>query len=108
MKDPSQRVAPTWRPAPSASLARTLRTRRRLFALGSLGAGAAWLSACGAAAGPSGAGQSAGGQKLTGTFESWQPWPIEQPTHGGPIGWKQLSENYNLRAGPTVKVLTPA
>ena len=73
-----------------------------------VGAGA--LAACGVTGGPSGAGGGAtsGGQKLTGTFEFWQPWPIEQPTHGGPIGWKQLSEAYNKMEGPRVTILSPA
>ena len=71
-----------------------------------VGAGA--LAACGVGGAPSGAGQSAGGQKLTGSFEFWQPWPIEQPTHGGPIGWKQLSENYNMKGGAQVKMISPA
>ncbi len=71
-------------------------------------AGAAALAACGATGGTSGGGgQQAGGAKLTGTFEFWQPWPIEQPTHGGPIGWKQLSENYNKKEGPRVNISTP-
>src|SRR5918994_811321 len=83
-------LALTWRSARSTRptlTPRTSRTRRGMLALGPLGAGAAWLTACGAATAPSGAGQS---------------------PHGGPIGWKQLSENYNMKGGPTVKVLTPA
>jgi len=41
-------------------------------------------------------------------FEFWQPWPIEQPTHGGPIGWKQLSEAFNSTTTNKVQVSTPA
>jgi ABC-type glycerol-3-phosphate transport system substrate-binding protein len=49
-----------------------------------------------------------GGQKLQGTIEFWQPWPIEQPTHGGPIGWKQLMDNYNMKGGPKINMISPA
>ena len=41
-------------------------------------------------------------------FEFWQPWPIDQPTHGGPIGWKQLSEAFNSTTTNKVQVSTPA
>jgi ABC-type glycerol-3-phosphate transport system substrate-binding protein len=41
-------------------------------------------------------------------FEFWQPWPIDQPTHGGPIGWKQLSEAFNATTTNKVQVTTPA
>lgn len=41
-------------------------------------------------------------------FEFWQPWPIDQPTHGGPIGWKQLSEAFNATTTNKVHVSTPA
>ena len=85
-------------------------TRRSFVAASAAGAGALALAACGTGSGTSGSsgsGQQAGGQKLTGRFEFWQPWPIEQPTHGGPIGWKQLMENYNLRGGPQLGIVTP-
>ena len=84
------------------------RVTRRSFGAGAVAAGAAALAACGVGAGGSGAGQAAGGQKLQGTFEFWQPWPIEQPTHGGPIGWKQLMDNYNARGGPKIIIVSPA
>lgn len=88
-------------------------TRRRLLPSAVAGAGGLGLAACGAGstgtgAGTTPSGQTGAGQKLSGAFEFWQPWPIEQPTHGGPIGWKQLSENYNLRGGPKVAVVTPS
>ena len=83
-------------------------SRRSFVASGAAVVGTGALAACGVGGAPSGAGQSAGGQKLTGTVEFWQPWPIEQPTHGGPIGWKQLSENYNMKGGPQVKMISPA
>src|SRR5215207_3560219 len=81
---------------------------RRTVLSGTLGLGASALAACGVGGAPSGAGQAPGGQKLTGTFEFWQPWPIEQPTHGGPIGWKQLMDNYNARGGPRLNIVSPA
>ncbi|MBI3969889.1 MAG: extracellular solute-binding protein [Chloroflexi bacterium] len=84
-------------------------SRRSLIAGATSAAGVVLAAACGAGPGPSSpAGQPAGGQKLTGTFELWQPWPIEQPTHGGPIGWKQLMDGYNSKGGPKVNITTPA
>lgn len=41
-------------------------------------------------------------------FEFWQPWPIDQPTHGGPIGWKQLSEAFNSTTTNKVQISTPS
>ncbi|MDQ3699547.1 MAG: extracellular solute-binding protein [Chloroflexota bacterium] len=81
-------------------------SRRRVLAGAGGGVAAVFASACGAA--PAGAPAASGGQKLTGTFELWQPWPIEQPTHGGPIGWKQLMDGYNAKEGPKVQITTPA
>jgi multiple sugar transport system substrate-binding protein len=82
---------------------------RRAFVGGAgSAAGAALLAACGAGGTQTGGAGQAGGTKLTGTFEFWQPWPIEQPTHGGPIGWKQLSEAYNKLEGPRITVISPA
>ena len=81
---------------------------RRTVVSGLLGAGAGALAACGVGGASSGAGQAPGGQKLQGTIEFWQPWPIEQPTHGGPIGWKQLMDNYNMKGGPKINMISPA
>jgi ABC-type glycerol-3-phosphate transport system substrate-binding protein len=81
-------------------------TRRALFA-GAGGGVAAALAACSPSSGGTG-GQGTGGTKLTGTFEFWQPWPIEQPTHGGPIGWKQLMDGFNGLEGPKVTIVSPA
>ncbi|HEX2516223.1 MAG TPA: extracellular solute-binding protein [Chloroflexota bacterium] len=83
-------------------------SRRRALAGGGGGVGALLASAC--AAGPAGqsGGGSGSGSKLTGSFEFWQPWPIEQPTHGGPIGWKQLMDGFNAREGPRAQISTPS
>ena len=83
-------------------------SRRTFASVGAAAASVGVLAACGAGGAPSGAGQAASGQKLSGSVEFWQPWPIEQPTHGGPIGWKQLSENYNMKGGAQVKMISPA
>lgn len=74
------------------------------------GAGGGLAAVLAGACGPTPAGQptSGGGQQLTGTFELWQPWPIEQPTHGGPRGWKQLMDGYNAKEGPKVQITTPS
>ena len=86
-------------------------SRRGMLRAGLGGAGALVVAACapggGQTGGAGGAGAGAGAGK-TGTFEFWQPWPIEQPTHGGPIGWKQLSDDFNAKGGPTVNVISPA
>ena len=81
---------------------------RRTVLSGVVSGGAGALAACGVGGAPSGGGQAQGGQKLTGTFEFWQPWPVEQPTHGGPIGWKQLMDNYNMKGGAKVNMVSPA
>lgn len=82
------------------------RTSRRTVLVGAVhGVAAVVASACGAAQST----QPAGGtQKLTGSFELWQPWPIEQPTHGGPIGWKQLMDGFNALGGAKCDIQTPA
>ena len=85
-------------------------TRRSLFtaAAGGIGlTGALALASCGTAATSTGE-PASGGQKVTGSFDLWQPWPIEQPTHGGPIGWKQLMDGYNAKGGAKVDISTPA
>jgi ABC-type glycerol-3-phosphate transport system substrate-binding protein len=69
-------------------------------------AAVAAATACRAGQGPAGSPQPTQG-KLTGTFELWQPWPIDQPTHGGPVGWKQLMDAYNAKGGPKVDIVTP-
>jgi len=84
---------------------RTQRTTRRAFVAGATSGAAVALAACGIGGG-SQTSQPAS-SKLSGSFEFWQPWPIEQPTHGGPIGWKQLMDNYNLKGGPKMDILTP-
>ncbi|CAA9216958.1 MAG: hypothetical protein AVDCRST_MAG77-512 [uncultured Chloroflexi bacterium] len=85
-------------------------TRRTVVGAGGASVAALALAACGASTGGStvGQGQQAGGSKLAGTMEFWQPWPVEQPTHGGPIGWKQLSENYNAKGGARITMVSPA
>jgi ABC-type glycerol-3-phosphate transport system substrate-binding protein len=81
-------------------------SRRVLLAGGASVTGVMLLAACGAGSGPTP--EAAGGQKLAGGFDLWQPWPIEQPTHGGPIGWKQLMDGFNAKGGPKVNISTPA
>jgi ABC-type glycerol-3-phosphate transport system substrate-binding protein len=84
-------------------------SRRSVVGTAGSGLGAGILAACGV--GTSAPRTEPGGGasgRLSGTFEFWQPWPIEQPTHGGPIGWKQLSENYNAKGGPRVNIISPA
>ena len=83
-------------------------SRRTVIAGAASSAGAFALAACGAGQGTPQPAQQAGGGKLTGTFELWQPWPIEQPTHGGPIGWRQLMDGFNARGDPKVTIQTPA
>ena len=81
-------------------------SRRRVLAGAGGGVAAVLASACSAA--PSGQPAASGGQKLSGTFEFWQPWPIEQPTHGGPIGWKQLMDGFNGMGDLKVNIISPA
>ena len=81
-------------------------SRRALFAGGASAVGVTFLAACGAG-GPTGA-PATTGQTLSGSFEFWQPWPIEQPTHGGPRGWKQLMDAYNAKGGPQANIMTPS
>jgi ABC-type glycerol-3-phosphate transport system substrate-binding protein len=80
-------------------------SRRHVMRLGAAGIGAA-LAACAPGQGTRPGAQT--GTKLSGTFEFWQPWPIEQPTHGGPIGWKQLMDAFNSKSDVKVTILTPA
>ncbi len=41
--------------------------------------------------------------------EHWEPWPIDQPTHGGPVGYKHLQDAFNQAkpGGYTVQTITP-
>src|SRR5438093_5704298 len=81
-------------------------SRRALLAGGASVTGVTLLAACGA--GGAVAPAAGGSQKLSGSFDLWQPWPIEQPTHGGPIGWKQLMDGYNGKSTSKVNISTPA
>ncbi len=93
---------------PEGGYTMSLWTRRRMISsLCGMAGTIALACGTGPAATPAGTGQ-AGGQKLTGSFELWQPWPIEQPTHGGPIGWKQLMDGYNSKGSVRVNISTPA
>src|SRR5689334_1509850 len=83
-------------------------SRRRVLAAGAGGAGTVLAAACAPSGSQTGGAGVGAGTGKTGAFEFWQPWPIEQPTHGGPIGWKQLAENFNARGGPTINVVSPA
>ncbi|HEX2185984.1 MAG TPA: extracellular solute-binding protein [Chloroflexota bacterium] len=84
------------------------RTARRAVLRGATGlAGIVAPLAMACRAAPSGQ-PAAGSSQLSGTFELWQPWPIEQPTHGGPIGWKQLMDGYNAKGTPKVNIQTPS
>lgn len=78
-------------------------TRRRMLTLAAGAAAPLALAACG----QRGPAPTTG--KVEGSFEFWQPWPIEQPTHGGPIGWRQLMDGFNERYTGRIKViiLTP-
>ncbi len=78
---------------------------RRVLLAGALTGPVAAVAACRGERAPAGPEQS--GARLSGTFELWQPWPIDQPTHGGPVGWKQLMDAYNAKGGPKVDIVTP-
>ena len=83
-------------------------SRRGVLWAGPGGAGAALAAACAPSGSQTGGAGAGAGSGKTGAFEFWQPWPIEQPTHGGPIGWKQLAEHFNAKGGPTINVVSPA
>ncbi|HEV2121510.1 MAG TPA: extracellular solute-binding protein [Chloroflexota bacterium] len=85
-------------------------SRRSLAKTAASGLGLALLAACGASEATPRAdtgGAQATTKKLSGSFEFWQPWPIEQPTHGGPIGWKQLMDGFN-KGDVKANIVTPS